>query len=123
MRYRVFIILASVFLASCYDADRNEGFDITRGEAVNSRSGHEAYIVETKSYGDYQTQVLIRYRGGQCGSGVANADGIYHNLILSWINDETLEITKPRSLELNQNASGSKVQCGEYVVDIVIKNA
>jgi hypothetical protein len=123
MIYRALIFLISIILASCSPVEKNESYEVTRSEPVKSISGHEAYIVKSSSNGEHQTQILLNFTGGECGAGVVHAFGNNFNLSLFWENGSTLVITKPADLELIQNASGSKLQCGKQIVYVVVKNA
>jgi hypothetical protein len=123
MLNRTFVIIVSLVLSACSPVEENPSYDVTTGESVMSNSGHEAYIIETNNDGNYQTQVLIKYSNGQCGTGAVNAADKDLSLDIKWKNDSTLIITKPANIELNLNASGSELKCDKQTVFVVIDNA
>jgi hypothetical protein len=81
----------------------------------------EAYIVEsTFDADDQNTQVLLSFDEGRCGSGAVSALGTDHGLELRWIDATTLEVQHPQALEMTRNASGEILQCGNRKVRVLL---
>jgi hypothetical protein len=77
---------------------------------VPSPSGWcEAYIVE---WGDDNSQVMLEFDGGACGSGAVSAFGKGPGLQLRWLDPTTVEVQHSAGVKMDRNASGEVIQCG-----------
>lgn len=77
---------------------------------VPSPSGWcEAYIVE---WGDDNSQVMLEFDGGACGSGAVSAFGKEPGLQLRWLDSTTVEVQHAKGVQMERNASGEVIQCG-----------
>jgi len=81
-----------------------------RTARVASPSGWcEAYIVE---WSDDNSQVMLDFDGGACGSGAVSALGKAPCLQLRWLDPTTVEVQHAADVRMQRNASGEVIQCG-----------
>jgi len=114
------VILLFMLVACSPESERFESR--TSGQSLSS-SGHSAYIVETTiGNGTSNTQVMIDFASGKCGSGAVSAAGDDIGLSLQWVEPEKLVVHNPNGVALTRNASGEMLQCGEQKVHVAIVN-
>lgn len=66
------------------------------------------------------TQVILSFDGGRCGSGAVSTNGIRVGLSTRWVDDRTLEVTYPKGRAMERNASGEILQCRDRMVRVLL---
>ena len=66
------------------------------------------------------TQILLSFDGGRCGSGAVYFDGGDVPLELRWIDAATLEVRCPAGASFRRNASGEVIQCWDRKVQVIV---
>lgn len=115
-----FFLMAFVLLTlGC--SNENNGFSSSRSKTIESAEGHQAYIVEGH-YGedDSNTQIIVMFNGGICGSGVAAGIGVDLGLSISWASPDHLLINNPKNAVLTRNANGEVIQCSNKKITVKI---
>jgi hypothetical protein len=123
MILKLFVIVCALTAVGC--SNENNVFSSTRSQTIESAEGHQAYIVEGHyGKGDSNTQVIVMFNGGKCGSGVAAGIGVDLGLSISWVGLDQLHINNPKNAVLTRNANGEIIQClnKKITVKIITKN-
>lgn len=116
-------VVACLLLAIGCSSDN--GFSSTRSQTITSDVGHQAYIVEGHyGQGDSNTQVIVMFNGGKCGSGVVAGVGTDLGLSINWVGLDQLHINNPKNVVLTRNANGETIQClnKKITVKIITNN-
>lgn len=85
--------------------------------------GHEAYLTETKLNDEYQTQVLVNFSKGSCGSGALTIHGEILDMDISWQDESKLVAKISSDIEVTRNASGEYLKCGNQTIKVEIVNS
>lgn len=127
MPYRLIRICLSLAvvpsLISCSSPESELKFK--EGARVVSPNGWvEAYVVEwTYGSGEGRTQVMLSFDEGWCGRGSVSANGTGLGLGLRWVEPDTLQVTYPTSVDLQQPPGGDNMQCGKRKVRVVLSSS
>jgi hypothetical protein len=88
---------------------------------IKSKMGIEAYIVEAHfGNNESNTQVLLDFPKTGCGSGVVSSRGVGLGISIMWINDSTLQVSKPKKVILSKNYFAEIIQCYDQKVRVQI---
>jgi hypothetical protein len=123
MIQRLFFIVCVFLAVGC--SSENIDFSSSRSQTIESAEGHQAYIVEGHyGKGGSNTQIIVMFNGGKCGSGVAAGIGIDLGLSISWVGLDQLHINNPKNAVLTRNANGEIIQClnKKITVKIITNN-
>jgi len=66
------------------------------------------------------TQVLLSFDDGRCGSGAVSFDRANVPITVRWVDATTLEVSYPKDLVPERNASGEFLQCFDRRVHVIL---
>ena len=114
------IPFAALMLVSCSKAP--PAFTTRESSRVISPAGWcVASIVEFNgTAGGGNTQVLLMFDEGKCGSGAVSFDRTGVPLQLRWVGATTLEVRYPKDASPIRNASGEFLQCRDRKVHVIL---
>lgn len=123
MKKLLLIFTAILFNISCTPNEDISGLKVVRSESVFSKAGHEAYLTETKLNDEYQTQVLVKFSQGSCGSGALTIQGKILDMDILWQDESKLVAKISPEIEVTRNASGEYLKCGNQTIKVKIINS
>jgi hypothetical protein len=117
-RFSLFAIFVSLF--ACSKAP--PAFTTREISHVASPAGGcvASVVVFDGSPGGSNTQVLLSFDGGKCGSGAVSFDRADVPLELRWLDATTLEVRHPKDATPIRNASGEFLQCFDRKVHVIL---
>ena len=114
----IYLVIIALLLVGCSERPVSQDAPkITKSDGIVSPEGWcVASVYEIEDVKERNTQVLLDFDQGKCGSGAVSFNGTQHHLKLHWIEKDKLEIRYPSGLKPQRNASGEVLQCGERKV-------
>src|SRR2546425_477025 len=117
-RFSVIAILATLLACS----KSQPAFNTRELSHVASPAGWcvASVVVFDGSPASSNTQVLLSFDGGKCGSGAVSFDRADVPLELRWVDATTLEVRYPKDATPVRNASGEFLQCFDRRVHVIL---